>query len=920
MQFGKIGKILAAGSVAAVMMGATVSFAALDSYPSPFVSGSNFDSLIVVGAAAAPSDVVGAIDIATRLGGETSTLVSVTGSAGTLNVNGEGRRVASGTTQIFLADSMGKSGLRTTMTKDDLPTILADGTLSDSDASTTHKYTQYIKLTPSQTGSEPYTLQFDRPGSSSSADPDYNFGRFPTGPTNTDYFYTTQVIFDKAVWDATSIGEKLNLFGGTYTITTGTFNTTAESTSNKLVLSGGSETRLLKGGEQITVTIDGVSYDITYVASSSSTQGIVEVIKGGVADQGTITKGASKKVNGLDIFLDDVFDVSSTDPTQDSGKLLIGSAKLTLQHGSKVKRGETEDSVDGTFVNLTSSASGLSTVTIRHGAHSSTEDFLKRGGEYTDNVWKTFKIVFPEATPAKDDAARNKIALKNSGDNLMQIDWTDDRGNMKTLDWSYKGSSSATKFKLADNGGDNFIVVENATVARDQYLLFDAGDFTHMFEVSGVNLDATSSASIDLKDVFSGSTLKISPGADNIDAKVIDGQTYNFLNLSSSTFAVTWGAGIPTIGANTFAAGTYLTVWPQLKGRADEHIAFGQPTTLNLSQLIGGKLQLPTGALNVVVNGTLGPYNFTASNNEDGTSSALAAAVENFIVTEPAVGNSTTFTLGRTSTGGLIYKMTTLGLGLVNLTVVGSTSTARTQGGTDGLNQTFVILTEQKDDANNAYSVVFPVTTETSGSNNVAIAGAPLFTYNGANETTLGSDSNILRAVDLYGVQTERKTTSQDTVTAWIPKEQVQAHLGVIANSASATVGGGTSGASVKQAVPVKTAVAKLDTEVTSADKTTKSFVLVGGPAVNTLVSELAAAGKTWDTAKYRTEGAGTAIVQLVESAFTSGKSALVVAGHSASDTRTVSGVMQNFDAHTSSFMGKNLVIWKNGVISSSTA
>src|SRR3989338_2790354 len=278
MQFGKLGKILAAGSVGMLLAGSTV-FAALDSYPAPFVSGSNFESLVVVGAAAAPSDVVGAIDVATRLGGETTTLVSVTGASGTLNVAGEGRRVASGTTQIFLADSLGKSGLRTTMTKDDLPTVLADGTLSDSDASTTHKYTQYIKLTPSQTGSEPYTLQFDRPGSSSSADPDYNFGRFPTGPTNTDYFYSTQVIFDKAVNSTTSIGEKLNLLGGTYTITSGTtFENAAESTSNKLVLSGGSETRLLKGGEQITVTIDGVSYDITYVASSSSTQGIVEVV------------------------------------------------------------------------------------------------------------------------------------------------------------------------------------------------------------------------------------------------------------------------------------------------------------------------------------------------------------------------------------------------------------------------------------------------------------------------------------------------------------------------------------------------------------------------------------------------------------------------------------------------------------------
>ncbi|MBI4162894.1 MAG: S-layer protein, partial [Candidatus Aenigmarchaeota archaeon] len=920
MQFGKIGKILAAGSVAAVMMGATVSFAALDSYPSPFVSGSSFDSLVVVGAAAAPSDVVGAIDVATRLGGETTTLVSTTGAKGVLSVSGEGRTVASGTTQVFLADSLGKSGLRTTMTKDDLPTVLADGTLNDADASTTHKYTQYIKLTPSATGGEPYLLQFDRPGSSSSSDPDYNFGRFPTGPTNTDYFYSTQVIFDKAVWDATSIGEKLNIFGGTYTITTGTLNTTAELTTNKLVLSGGAETRLLKGGEQITVTLDGVNYDITYIASSSSTQGIVEVIKGGVADQGTITKGASKKINGLDVFLDDVFDVSSTDPTQDSGKLLLGSSKLTFKHGSKVLKGETEDSIDGTFVNLTTSASGLSTLTVRHGAHSSTEDFLKRGGEYTDNIWKTFKIVFPDITPSLTDAARNKLMVKNSGDNQIQLEFTDDRGNMKTLDWGYKASSSVQGFKLADNGGDNFIVVENATVSRDQYIILDAGDFTHMFEVSGVNLDGTSSASIDLKDVFSGSSLKISTGTDNIDGKVIDGQSYNFLNLSSTTFAVTWGAGIPTAGANTFGAGSYLTVWPVLKGRADEHIAFTQPTVINLNfSAQVGKIQLPTGAITVTRDrGTT--FNITNANNEDGTSSVIGTVAGNSTTTSTSVtyfnasasGTEVSFALSRTSTGGAIYNFRTVGVDThdVNLTVGAAAA--------GNFSQPAILLWEQKDDSNNAYSVFFPISTETSGSNQLGIAGQPKFTHNGANETALGSDSNVLRAVDLYGVYTERKTSGQDSVTAWVPKEEVQAHIGVVALGATASVGGGAGGTTVKQAVPVKTAVAKLDTEVTSADKTTKNFVLVGGPAVNTLVSELAAAGKTWDTAKYREEGAGTAIVQLIETAFTSGKSALVVAGHSAADTRTVTGVMQNFDAHASSFSGKSLVIWKNGVISSS--
>ena len=130
----------------------------------------------------------------------------------------------------------------------------------------------------------------------------------------------------------------------------------------------------------------------------------------------------------------------------------------------------------------------------------------------------------------------------------------------------------------------------------------------------------------------------------------------------------------------------------------------------------------------------------------------------------------------------------------------------------------------------------------------------------------------------------------------------------------------GTAGKTVKSAVPIKTAVAKLDTEVTSSDKSTKNVILVGGPFVNTLVAELATAGKTKATQWYLDQGPGTTLVDLVSSAFTDGRSALVVAGYNADDTRTGTGVLQNYDAHASELAGKNTVVWKNGVVSTTAA
>jgi hypothetical protein len=64
------------------MAGSSIALAAdLSNYPQPFMTAAGAaDFLVVVGAAAAPSDVVGAIDVATRLGGESTTTATATGT------------------------------------------------------------------------------------------------------------------------------------------------------------------------------------------------------------------------------------------------------------------------------------------------------------------------------------------------------------------------------------------------------------------------------------------------------------------------------------------------------------------------------------------------------------------------------------------------------------------------------------------------------------------------------------------------------------------------------------------------------------------------------------------------------------------------------------------------------------------------
>ncbi len=92
----KILSKIGAGFIGAVMTGATLLAPAmaadLNDYPAPFVTDGTTDMLMVVGAAASPADVVGAINVAVRLGAEPGEDVAVSGDSITVE-GGENEEV-----------------------------------------------------------------------------------------------------------------------------------------------------------------------------------------------------------------------------------------------------------------------------------------------------------------------------------------------------------------------------------------------------------------------------------------------------------------------------------------------------------------------------------------------------------------------------------------------------------------------------------------------------------------------------------------------------------------------------------------------------------------------------------------------------------------------------------------------------------
>jgi hypothetical protein len=134
--------------------------------------------------------------------------------------------------------------------------------------------------------------------------------------------------------------------------------------------------------------------------------------------------------------------------------------------------------------------------------------------------------------------------------------------------------------------------------------------------------------------------------------------------------------------------------------------------------------------------------------------------------------------------------------------------------------------------------------------------------------------------------------SGSDKVLVKIPAQVLYAKMYI------GELGGTTAGSEVSYtsypSVPVTSAIAKLDTEM-SALKTAKHVVLVGGPCINDLVAELATAGKfTYSCDSW--PGRDFGLIEAIDDGFATGKVALVVAGTRADDTRVATSALQLFD------------------------
>ena len=841
----------------------------LGDYSTPFCKDGDCKNFrIVYGSQAKAEDLAGGSDVIARLGGDSYTLVSTTGGT-TTSVTGEGARLDTSSNRLLVGEALNDA--RTTITKTEMPTLLADGTLYGDDG-TAYPYTQDIQLNANG------TIQFSR-SDNDLTDPKLHLEMTATSRAPT---YTTRITFSKSVPINTTdiIDNTIKIFGTEYTIGSG-------SDYNTIILYGGADTQVINEGEEITVTVGGTEYTVGVGGVSGTTTAVISV--NGVSE--SMTQGNTKKVSGLDVYLAAVYYYPKEGQVSQA-KVSLGSQKITLEDADEVLIG-TSDYVDETYIDITGGTAAnnlVSTITIETPAQDSDADSIEVGSSYKDPVFGTFKLEFSGTTPALDDSGNDVITITGSSD-LASIKFTDYYGNEKSIAFAYDNttSSSAVTARLMDSNSYSYIVREGDRVYYKHYLIVDKADDTHLLQVS--NLPAGEIKTTDVlrfQDVMTGALYEHTFASTELVANSCSGsaganvsmqigsqsyyvQVCNATAKADSYVMVTWDDtnSLSTDTGRNFGTAGYYTMFPQIKAKNGEYIIF-----------VNNYSYVPNASTVIV------PYQGTTK---------VSQAVHNV--------SATTFLAGG-SGQPINYTYDAIGASAPNDVRVVPTALKDYFSG--------IMILEEKRADNKYYAIYIGIDETGTTSKTVHVASMTASNFADTTHTTAsfsgnvafityGSDTYTSEAIDAWGARAKYYSKNEGSVTITYPDTQLYGDIYFLAEGATTSTSGATAG-TVKQAVPITWSVSLVDTDIQDPATVDYNLILVGGSCANSLVQKLVTDGKL--DAKYTCAGGtpgagwetGKGYIWLIEDAFKTGQTVIVVAGTEKAQTKTACSVLQKYD------------------------
>ena len=441
MKFKKIMSVLAG----AVMLSSTVAFAAAaNMYPKPFTDG----AAIVYGTNAASTDMAGAIDIYDQLKDRTT-------GATTAEIEGEAKAIETSSQALYLSDYL--NATKTTFLKSELPTVLADGIVTDDDGKEL-KYNLKVTIPDTEVvyGETPDTL----------AAP-VIFAEF-----NNSISYELKVIFPTAANTTKLTNEKINLFGKPYAFSGSYTDLIISAGESKIILFEEATPVIINDGESVTVAGSTISAAIEDTNTASVTvDGVTE----------SHDEGWSGKIGGKDVYFKNVVGPNVAG-TSRYIELYLNSNKLTIEDDEEVVLGA--ESIDGTNCTLTASGNKISEIKIDVTPYDFDESikYIKLGESIVDPVFSTIKFELASINPELEDDSRDEILIKASGERTASIKFTNKAGKTYDMNMLRPGpirlnSSYASNGSIGDGSEYAYNATELGVGASDNLIVYNTGSY-----------------------------------------------------------------------------------------------------------------------------------------------------------------------------------------------------------------------------------------------------------------------------------------------------------------------------------------------------------------------------------------------------------------------------------------------------------
>ena len=516
MNVKKVAKKIAAVATGSALMGATILGASaqtvlLSDFPEPFVGPDGVGDVNFGIGSGSTDDYLGALDIATNLQANAFEEVTVSGGVGAQTTVSDGAKIESAGNGLLLNESLKQAEER--FDDDDLPFLLRDGEVVEEDENDDFEYEQRLNFTNN------VTVEYD------SDDTDLDD---PMLYLDLDQ---AEGILWEAILDFTGSDLNVTELDDSETIEwlgkVLTFDPDNDKTG-QITLFGSDVTAFLELNQPITVDSEGDSFTIELVgAESEDDENTIIVDVNGVRE--TLKESESRNVNGLDLFIDDVF-VTNIPTLSASANVFIGSQEIKFPEAD-TGYGEIEindETVNGLEVKVEGDNNGEVERFVARFIPSDLDndvpgfdqtDFLLQGESITDPLFGTFDLIFEGPNFPPMDTTQSHI-LFQGGDDEFDLTFTNDNGDEVTFTpFVLDGGNFETDFTVNNEGWDGSIPA-GTDIQDDQIFALNEGEgntrTTILFEVQSFSVD-DGQDTVTLRNLMTGDSKKYTDGDEVVD-------------------------------------------------------------------------------------------------------------------------------------------------------------------------------------------------------------------------------------------------------------------------------------------------------------------------------------------------------------------------------------------------------------------